>query len=252
MNKVGSLLQGCAAFLMTGVIACSGASPERSPLGAQEIVVTVTPDSVTLAPTAQQVFAATVSGTIDQSVTWSVQEDTSGGTITAGGVYTAPQTAGTYHVIATSHADTTRSDVATVTVTAPPASVAISLTPTTASVDACQTYTFRATVTGTTNSAVTWSVIESAGGGVSTSGVYTAPTTGGTYHVVATSQTDPSKTQTATVTVTERIVSVGVAPGSTTVAPGGTVQFTATVTTTCGAFTQTQAIAAAGSTAPTN
>jgi hypothetical protein len=74
--------------------------------------------------------------------------------------------------------------------------------------------------------------------------VYTAPSAGGTYHVVATSQADPTKSQSATVTVTERILSVAVTPSSTTVATGGAVQFTATVTTTCGAFTQTQAVAA--------
>jgi plastocyanin len=90
----------------------------------------------------------------------------------------------------------------------------------------------------------------STGGSVSASGVYTAPATGGTYHVVAASQADPSKTQSATVTVTERILSVGVSPGSTTVTPGGTVQFTATVTTTCGAFTQTQAVAAGAAGSP--
>jgi hypothetical protein len=115
-------------------------------------------------------------------------------------------------------------------------------------VDACQTFTFHASVTGTSNTAVTWSVTEaSAGGSVTTAGVYTAPSTGGTYHVVATSQADPSKSQSATVTVPERIVSVAVTPSSPpAVAPGGTIQFTATVTTTCGAFTKTQALVAGG------
>jgi hypothetical protein len=34
-------------------------------------------------------------------------------------------------------------------------------------------------------------------------------------------------------------LSLEVSPGSTTVTAGGTVQFVATVTTTCGSFTQT-------------
>jgi hypothetical protein len=50
-------------------------------------------------------------------VTWSVQE-ASGGTISAAGLYTAPLTSGTYHVVATSRADTTRTGTATVTVSA--------------------------------------------------------------------------------------------------------------------------------------
>jgi hypothetical protein len=209
------------------------------------VAVTISPTAATLSAGGSQTFTCAVTGSADTACTWSVQEGTSGGTVTSAGVYTAPQAAGTYHVVARSHADTTRTATATVTVTAPPPPVAISMTPATAEVDACGTFTFVATVTGTSNTAVTWSVSEgSAGGSVSTGGVYTAPASGGTYHVVATSQADSSKSQTAAVTVTEKIVSVEVNPGSTTVTAGGTVQFTATVTTTCGSFTQTAEAAA--------
>jgi len=70
-------------------------------------------------------------------------------------------------------------------------------------------------------------------------------------HCAAKSHADPSKSQAATVTVTDRIVSVAVTPSSPpAVAPGGTIQFAATVTTTCGAFTQTQALVAGGAVAP--
>jgi parallel beta-helix repeat protein len=51
--------------------------------------------------------------------TWAVQEP-GGGTIDANGVYTAPAGQGTYHVVATSTADPTKSDQATVTVTGSP------------------------------------------------------------------------------------------------------------------------------------
>ena len=80
------------------------------------IVVTISPKEVTLNTGGTQTFAATVTGTINTAVTWSVQEGDSGGTITRGGVYTAPNTAGTYHVVATSQADPTKSATATVTV----------------------------------------------------------------------------------------------------------------------------------------
>ena len=207
------------------------------------VAVSVSPTTASLAPRGSQTFTCAVTGSSDKACTWSVQEGASGGSVTTAGVYTAPSTAGTYHVVARSHADTTKAATATVTDTAPPASVAISTSPTSASVDACQTYAFRASVTGTSNTAATWSVTESTGGTVSSSGVYTAPANGGTYHVVATSQADPSKSQTATLTVTERIVSVSVSPSTISVAPGGSAQFTATVTTTCGSFTQTVAAA---------
>jgi hypothetical protein len=48
-----------------------------------------------------------------------VQEGAAGGTITAGGVYTAPSAAGTYHVIGTSAADPSKSATATVVVYVP-------------------------------------------------------------------------------------------------------------------------------------
>jgi hypothetical protein len=47
-------------------------------------------------------FTATVTGTPTTSVTWSVQEGMTGGSVTGSGVYTAPATAGVYHVLATS------------------------------------------------------------------------------------------------------------------------------------------------------
>ena len=207
----------------------------------RRVTVTVAPTTATVAVGGSQAFTCAVTGSADTACTWSVREGASGGSVTSAGVYTAPQTAGTYHVVARSHADSNRSATATVTVTASQTTpVAISITPATASVDACGTLTFAATVTGTSNTAASWSVSEgSAGGSVGTGGVYTAPASAGTYHVVATSQADPSRSQTATVTVTEKILSVEVSPGSTTATTGGTVQFTATVTTTCGSFTQT-------------
>ena len=58
---------------------------------------------------------------------------------------------------------------------------------------------FTATVTGTTNTAVTWSA---SGGTIGTDGSYHAPATGGGYVVRATSVADPTRSATATVMVT--------------------------------------------------
>jgi len=57
-----------------------------------------------------------VSNATDQSVSWSVSEGATGGTITTAGAYTAPAAAGTYHVVATSVADSSATATATVTV----------------------------------------------------------------------------------------------------------------------------------------
>jgi serine/threonine protein kinase, bacterial len=69
-------------------------------------------------------FTAVVVGTFDQQIAWSMVEP-SGGTITSSGSYTAPVTAGTYHVKATSVADRTKSATVTVTVTPPPPVVTV-------------------------------------------------------------------------------------------------------------------------------
>ena len=111
-----------------------------------------------------------------------------------------PASAGTYHVVATSVADTSKSDTATVTVT-PPA-VAVTISPKTTSTSLSGTRQFTATVTGSANTNVTWAVQEGTSGGtVDSTGKYTAPATAGTYHVVVTAAADTTKTDVATVSV---------------------------------------------------
>lgn len=78
--------------------------------------VTISPSFASVATGGTCSFSATVIGATNQGVIWSVVES-NGGSITQGGVYTAPQTAGTFHVTATSTADTSISATATVTVT---------------------------------------------------------------------------------------------------------------------------------------
>ena len=77
--------------------------------------VFVSPSSVTLSVDATQQFTATVTGMTNTAVSWSA----TGGSISQNGLYTAPGTAGTYTVTATSIADPTQFNNATVTVTAP-------------------------------------------------------------------------------------------------------------------------------------
>ena len=226
------------------VVATSAADTTRSASAAvtvsapQVINVAVSPTSPSVLTGGTVTFTASVTGTVSgqsTAVTWSVPPGS--GTINpTTGVYVAPATAGTYVVTATSVADATRKGTATVTVSAPAPAVAISITPATVTLDACKGQVFTATVTNTSNTAVTWSVVETGGGTVS-NGAYVAPTTAGTYHVLAVSQADPTRSVQATVTVNpEKVLSVAVTPGSATVQANGQLAFAASVTTTCGTF----------------
>jgi hypothetical protein len=82
--------------------------------GLPAVSVSVSPASATIMTGGTQQFTATVTGSSDTAVTWTA----TGGTISAAGLYTAPSSAGTFTVRATSVADTSKSASATITVTA--------------------------------------------------------------------------------------------------------------------------------------
>ncbi len=84
------------------------------------IMITITPKAASVVAGATLAFSASVTGTANHAVTWSVQEGDAGGTVSDAGLYTAPAVAGTYHVIARSAQDTMRLDTATVTVVEAP------------------------------------------------------------------------------------------------------------------------------------
>lgn len=104
--------------VVAAITGCGGGTPPPAGVQAAQtgVVVTLSPGSVNLDACEQTSFSALVTGSSNAGVVWSVQEGDAGGTISAGGVYTAPSAAGTYHVIATSSADATRSVAGTVTV----------------------------------------------------------------------------------------------------------------------------------------
>src|SRR5207253_1334995 len=70
------------------------------------VSVAISPTSATLAPQQTQQFTATVSGTTNSAVTWSVDGINGGnsttGTISSTGLYTAPATTGSHTATATS------------------------------------------------------------------------------------------------------------------------------------------------------
>src|ERR1700682_3245648 len=76
-----------------------------------QITVTVAPSTATVVVGQMQPFSATVSGTTNMAVTWSVNGGSGNGTISSAGLYTAPATVpspAAVTVTATSQADTTK------------------------------------------------------------------------------------------------------------------------------------------------
>jgi Abnormal spindle-like microcephaly-assoc'd, ASPM-SPD-2-Hydin len=187
--------------------------------GVSSISVTVSPTSANIQTGGQQQFSASVSGTTNTAVVWTA----SGGSVSTSGLYTAPSSGGTYTVTATSAADTSKSASATVTVSQP---IAVSLSPTSASLQAGGQQQFTAYVSGTSNTAVNWSA---SGGTITSGGLYTAPSTAGTYSVKAVSAADPTKSASASVVVSSQTVAISISPTSTALPEMWQQQFAATI-----------------------
>ena len=159
--------------------------------------VSISPTTSNLKVGATQQFSAVVTGTTNTAVTWSA----SSGTITSSGLYTAPATAGSYTITAVSKADTSKHASATVVVSAATQTVAISISPAKTSVLASSQLQLAATVSGTSNTAVTWAVTKGTGV-ITQSGLYTAPKSAESDVITATSQADNTKSASVSVAVT--------------------------------------------------
>ena len=209
------------------------------------VAVQVNPNSATEAVGTTQQFAATVTGSSNTAVTWSVSgagcSGAACGTISGGGLYTAPASVpspATLSVRATSVADPSKSASASITVVVATA-VLLSISPSSASVPTANADTFTATVTGTSNTAVAWSLTGPGCTGASCgtlatsslTAVYSAPGVApspANIKVVATSMADASKTASADVTIVSVVV-VSVTPASTSVVTGASQQLSASV-----------------------
>jgi hypothetical protein len=204
------------------------------------VTVSVAPANATLSIGQRASFAASVTNTSDTTVTWSVG-GIPNGNLTVGQVcepgtnpcvapaapaagavdYLAPTSAPATNPVvlsATSHADPSRSGAAIITVTSQTGTVSVAISPAYSfvppSTGTVSTQQFVATITGTDNAAVTWSVQSgvaaqgcsgTACGTVSASGLYSAPTSApspNAISVIATSQADPTKTASAAIAIT--------------------------------------------------
>lgn len=207
----------------------------------QSIAVTISPALATIAQGGQQQFSALVTGNSNTAVKWTLSgagcTGAACGTITSGGLYTAPATIpkpAQAIVTATTVATPAKSVSATVNI-ALAASISIAVSPSTVQIGVGAQQQFSATIVGSTNASVRWSVAGtgcsgSACGTVSASGLYTAPATVPTSPKVtisAVSVADPAKSSSATATIVAATSQLAVSPSSPQVKIGAQLQFAA-------------------------
>jgi hypothetical protein len=241
-KKVGAdfgFLLVCASIAF--LCASCGTSGTATTKTSSTITVTITPTtaSVGLGGTVQ--FTCEESGSSNTNITWEVNDVVGGnktyGTITSKGLYTAPDqfvTPTTVTVSCIAQANSTSTANVPVTLDS---GVSISVSPANVNLGFSQTQQFTATVTGSSNTKVTWQAGGVNGGNstygtIDSSGLYTAPSSATTtplaVAVSAVAQVDESKSGSASVVV-HGAIAVTVAPNPVTVAPFATQQFTATV-----------------------
>jgi parallel beta-helix repeat protein len=222
----------------TGVTATAGSLSTSVPVtvvAGDPAVVGVTPTSASVAAGTTQQFAGSVvdgcGNTISgASLTWSTSVP--GSSISASGLFSAGQNNGTFATGVTATSGSV-SGTASVTVTGGSGGTVstVELTPASATLVAGATQQFSAVARDSLGNALTgqtftWSVV-AGGGSISTGGLFTAGTTAGTFTNTVRVAVG-SVSATATVTVTPGPVArVAVTPATATVAPGGTVSFTA-------------------------
>lgn len=179
------------ATSVADVTKSASATATVTPIG-----ISITPSTASVGAGGTQQFTALVTNTANTAVTWT----SSGGNITGTGAtvtWTAPATGGSYTVTATSTADAARTAVANVTVTP----VVVSVTPATQVLYRGEPAAITATVTGTTQTDVTWTASCGVVTGTGATVTYTAPESVGPCTVTARSVLDNTKAAVATMTV---------------------------------------------------
>jgi hypothetical protein len=232
MSTTASKPQRCilALIFALALAGCGGTPKSISSSSTQSDLVTVhlNETSVTLQTNGQEQFIATVSGSTNTSVNWTVNSvpggNSSVGTISTTGLYTAPSGSGTYTITAISVADTKKSASATVTVQG-----TVSITPASAGLVPGTTQQFTVAVQGQTNPAVTWSVDGIADGNstvgtINAQGIYTAPSSVGN-HTITADVAGLKESVNAAVTV----FTLSLSPANSFLDAGATQQFTASI-----------------------
>ncbi len=179
-------------------------SPARAATTASTAVTIRTePEAVELGPRQTKQFTAKIQGSPNQEVTWQIIPPEAGaGTISQGGLYSAPEFAAdrTVTITATSAADRTKSASASIKLVLP---TAVKIAPLTLPMKLATRQKITAQVQHAQNTEVSWKVHPSdVGGEIDQGGLYKAPDTAPTTEVTitATSKADPTKSDSVKVT----------------------------------------------------
>jgi len=193
------------------------ASASITIVAATAVLLSISPTSASVPTASTSSFTASVTGSANTAVAWSLSGAGCSGascgslaTTSLTAVYMAPVLAPSppsVTVVATSMADPSKTAAATVTIVP---GVVVTATPASASVVVGATQQFNASVVGTSNTAVAWTVQGSGCsaatcGTISGTGLYTAPPavpSPADVTVTATSSADPTKTSSSSVTIT--------------------------------------------------
>lgn len=211
--------------------------------------VRVSPSSATVQVGASQQFNASVWFSRNAGVYWLVNGVRGGnstvGTISSAGLYTAPANVPSTGVRVTAQSVVQLSATASATVyvtgatSTPSPTVSVTITPTSATLQTGQSAQFTASVSGSSNTAVNWLVNGIAGGNsavgsINTGGFYTAPATAPSGGVTVTAQSvaQTSVSASATVSVMPATVTVAISPTNTSLQVGQSLQFSASVSGT--------------------
>lgn len=119
--KKSVVLAAAVALACGGSVDPAGPGADPSQQGAE---VAISPSVANVVAGGMIAFTATVTGLANTAVAWSVEEGSAGGSVTSSGLYSAPSTTGSYHVLVASAADATKTARATINVgtTSPPVS----------------------------------------------------------------------------------------------------------------------------------
>ncbi len=161
----------------------------------------ISPEFVSLYQGQAQQFTASLPGNCSGQVSWSISP-AGLGTIDQMGNYTAPAIVTTQQTVSVTATSGSTSVSAAVTLIPP---VAVSISPAAATItNGGQPLQFASTVQNTGNTAVTWTISPAGVGTIDGTGLFTAPSTiplQQTVTVTATSQADPTKSASATITL---------------------------------------------------
>ncbi|MFM7243875.1 MAG: fibronectin type III domain-containing protein [Planctomycetaceae bacterium] len=244
------------AYILTATITDTGGLTVTSAVNvtvAQTLTsIDVTPTTATIPASTTQQFAAVARDQFgaalatQPTLTWSA---TGGGTVSTGGLFTAPATAATTTVKAASGAVSRTATVSTiVTVTTPTVVTPAAASPATVAGTTASLSVLGADDGGEAALTYAWSSTGPAAVVFSASGTNAAKSTvatfsrAGTYALIATIRDGDGRTTTSTVVVavSQTATAVTLTPGTATLPAGATQQFTATVTDQFGNALATQ------------